>query len=58
MITAEDVKKIKLFAPVPETELNSIAARAADVRCSPENGSCTRASRPLSSGSSRGRSRS
>ena len=32
MITAEDVKKIKLFAPVPETELNSIAARAADVR--------------------------
>jgi thioredoxin reductase (NADPH) len=32
MITAEDVKKIKLFSPVPETELNSIAARAADVR--------------------------
>ncbi len=32
MITAEDVKRITLFAPVPESELNSIAARAADVR--------------------------
>jgi thioredoxin reductase (NADPH) len=32
MITAEDLKKITLFAPVPESELRSIAARAADVR--------------------------
>jgi thioredoxin reductase (NADPH) len=32
MITAEDLKKITLFAPVPESELKSIAARAADVR--------------------------
>jgi hypothetical protein len=28
----EDLKKITLFAPVPESELKSIAARAADVR--------------------------
>ena len=58
MITAEDLKKITLFAPVPESELKSIAARAADVRCSPENGSSSRARRPPSSGCSRGRSRS
>ena len=32
MITAEDLKKIRLFAPVPEAELKSIAARTADVR--------------------------
>ena len=32
MITAEDLKKVTLFAPVPDSELKSIAARAADVR--------------------------
>src|SRR2546422_9049998 len=32
MITADLVKKISLFTPVPVSELESIAARAADVR--------------------------
>jgi thioredoxin reductase (NADPH) len=36
MIKPEDLKKITLFAPVPESELKSIAARAADVRLGAE----------------------